>query len=127
MQSRHVPGASYFPRTFVLFSQSHAAFEAPDLSCSELGTNKSKVTVISLSNRSARVIQGIVDFKNESIEIRVAPSFDFMAGVQNENMALYLTVMGWLVGNPVGKTKGDNIWESIGKTASSLYKNLWAS
>lgn len=62
-----------------------------------------KVTLLSASARNVRIIQGIVDAKEGTMEVRTSPIVSFETGVAG-NHEQFLVLLGWLLGKPVGKT-----------------------
>ncbi|KAM5369289.1 hypothetical protein ACJZ2D_009110 [Fusarium nematophilum] len=61
------------------------------------------VTLVSGSFRSFRVVQAVFDFQTGSIKIRKSRAVDFYNGVM-ANRHEYLTLLGRILGRPVGKT-----------------------
>ncbi|CVL07855.1 uncharacterized protein FPRO_05068 [Fusarium proliferatum ET1] len=61
------------------------------------------VTLITGSYRTVRVSQCILDAETGSIEIRKSPLITFDKGLLAE-WAKYLTLLGWVLGKPVGQT-----------------------
>jgi hypothetical protein len=63
-----------------------------------------QVTVISASGRRIRIVQGVVDIIKGSIEVRVSDIIQFDEGIK-KNEKKFHTLLGWMVGEPVGRTR----------------------
>ena len=51
------------------------------------------------------MVQGIVDFDKGTTEARVSDIIDFEKTNISGNWQQWLTLLGWVVGKPVGNTK----------------------
>jgi hypothetical protein len=51
-----------------------------------------------------RVVQGIVNIDKSHIEIRMTPIMSFVEGIKS-NWLGFLTLLGWIISNPVGKAE----------------------
>lgn len=62
-----------------------------------------KVTLVSAAGKQLRIVQGIVDSGNKSIEVRKSKIIDFSDG-ELEKWEEWVTVLRWMVADPVGAT-----------------------
>ncbi|ATY65788.1 kinase-like domain [Cordyceps militaris] len=66
------------------------------------------ITVYSCAGQQVRIIQGCIDFRHRQFDIRYSEILDFNEGGvrrTEENMQRFLTLLGWVLGNPVGNVK----------------------
>ncbi|KAK3325243.1 hypothetical protein B0H66DRAFT_547770 [Apodospora peruviana] len=61
------------------------------------------ITVVCGSDRTVRIVQGLVDLPKQAVELRVSPIVQFPRG-KDTNWDGFRTLLGWFLGNPVGKT-----------------------
>ena len=61
--------------------------------------------MFSASGSKVRVVQGIVDFDKGTTEVRVSEILNFEETNISGNWQQWLTLLGWVVGKPVGDTK----------------------
>lgn len=64
-----------------------------------------QVTVFSTSRRSIRIVQGVINFRERTVEVRVSDIISFEEGCLKDHWREWLTLLGWAVGKPVGNTK----------------------
>ncbi|KAJ3528048.1 hypothetical protein NM208_g10399 [Fusarium decemcellulare] len=62
-----------------------------------------KVTLVTGSLATIRIVQAICDFEKGTIELRKSPPVHFPKGVRAD-WQKYLTLLGWMLGKPVGQT-----------------------
>jgi len=65
------------------------------------------ITVVSASGRRVRVVQGNVNFRKCTVGLRISEIVEFEKGVTDDRGHInekYLTLLGWLIGDPVGNT-----------------------
>ena len=60
--------------------------------------------MISCSGRTVRVVQGVVDTLDNTVEMRIAGRINFDYGIR-DNADGFLDLLGWFLGNPVGRTQ----------------------
>jgi len=58
---------------------------------------------LSCSGRQVRIVQGVVNFPETTVELRVSRIIDFEKDVLY-NWREYMTLLGWAIGEPVGDT-----------------------
>lgn len=61
--------------------------------------------MFSTSGRKIRIVQGIVNFRKRTVEVRVSDIISFEEGLLKDLWREWLTLLGWAVGKPVGNTK----------------------
>ncbi|KAF4452720.1 endothelin-converting enzyme [Fusarium albosuccineum] len=61
------------------------------------------VTLVTGSLSTIRIVQAICDFEKGTIELRKSPPVHFPKGVRAD-WQKYLTLLGWILGKPVGQT-----------------------